>query len=261
MPREYRDAASQGVPGQIRAARKAKGLTGVELAKVIGVTPAYISLIETGAKVPRVRKAVAIAVALGLEPKELRSWVLLEREKKDELALTRKGASSPRSKSAEPTLRPKLRSTPDATGKAPIGMAELPILDLNQAGRSSFASRGRTGFLVDFRVLPRGTGKAFASQVGEQEVARAAPDVVAGDWVVVTPAGRRLQPKRIYVLRVGSKTFLGRVIEKAGTVAILGGPLGEAHLVEVGETGRDQLILGQVEAVIRSYSTARIAGP
>jgi transcriptional regulator with XRE-family HTH domain len=68
---------SRGLPvhERIRRRREARSMTGVELAKAAGVSPAYISLIEKGVKIPAEEVAEAIARALEDEPELYRAWV------------------------------------------------------------------------------------------------------------------------------------------------------------------------------------------
>lgn len=55
---------------KLRAMRKQKGLTQLELAKKIGVSESYICQIENG-KMISIKKLDKLAKALGCEPKDL----------------------------------------------------------------------------------------------------------------------------------------------------------------------------------------------
>ena len=55
---------SESIPPRVRRRREAKGISGVDLARRIGVSPAYVSQIEKGVRVPDVPVAVRIAHAL-----------------------------------------------------------------------------------------------------------------------------------------------------------------------------------------------------
>lgn len=55
---------AKAVGQKIRAAREQKNLTQEELAALVDISPAHISIIERGAKVPRLDTFVAIANAL-----------------------------------------------------------------------------------------------------------------------------------------------------------------------------------------------------
>ena len=61
----------------LRRAREARGLTTREVATRIGVSPGFITLIETGRKRPGAETARALAGALGLPEEPLLAWVEL----------------------------------------------------------------------------------------------------------------------------------------------------------------------------------------
>lgn len=59
-----RATLSRAMPTRVRNRREGKGLSGADLARRIGVSPAYVSQIEKGIRVPDVSVAVRIASAL-----------------------------------------------------------------------------------------------------------------------------------------------------------------------------------------------------
>lgn len=56
---------------RVRGLRRAKGLTQEALARSLGLSVAYVSLIERGGRNPPVTTVVAIAHALGVKPREM----------------------------------------------------------------------------------------------------------------------------------------------------------------------------------------------
>lgn len=74
-PRYAPGAEADLVPRIIRMLRTRLGLTTSELARRVGITPAFVSLIERGRKRPGEETAVRLARALGLEPGTLLSWI------------------------------------------------------------------------------------------------------------------------------------------------------------------------------------------
>jgi transcriptional regulator with XRE-family HTH domain len=72
--------ATSPIPERIRNRRNRLGMTGAELAKRIGVSPSYVSLIESGAKIPSASVAEKIARALRDSPDLYRAWVLSSRQ-------------------------------------------------------------------------------------------------------------------------------------------------------------------------------------
>ena len=56
---------------RVRGFRRAKGLTQEALARSLGLSVAYVSLIERGGRNPPVTTVVAIAHALGVRPRAM----------------------------------------------------------------------------------------------------------------------------------------------------------------------------------------------
>lgn len=56
---------------RVRGFRRARGLTQEALARSLGLSVAYVSLIERGGRNPPVTTVVAIARALGVSPREM----------------------------------------------------------------------------------------------------------------------------------------------------------------------------------------------
>ena len=73
---DQRDQDSGQIPihTRIRNRRQERGLAAYELAKRVGVSPSYVSLIEKGVKVPSEEVAGKLAVALDDDPELYRAW-------------------------------------------------------------------------------------------------------------------------------------------------------------------------------------------
>ena len=65
----------QTIPQRIRKYRERQQIAGYQLAKMAGISPSYLSLIENGQKLPSVEVAERIARALGDDPEVYRAWV------------------------------------------------------------------------------------------------------------------------------------------------------------------------------------------
>ena len=61
----------KAVGQRIKAARERKNMTQEDLAALIDISPAHISVIERGTKIPRIDTFAAIANALGVSADEL----------------------------------------------------------------------------------------------------------------------------------------------------------------------------------------------
>ena len=62
----------KAVGQRIKTARERKNMTQEDLAALIDISPAHISVIERGTKIPRIDTFAAIANALGVSADELR---------------------------------------------------------------------------------------------------------------------------------------------------------------------------------------------
>ncbi len=58
-------------PPRIKEVRKAKGITQTALAKAMGVSPGYLSMLESGQKALTPRRLLACATALDVNPSDL----------------------------------------------------------------------------------------------------------------------------------------------------------------------------------------------
>jgi transcriptional regulator with XRE-family HTH domain len=65
----------QTIPRRIRKYRERQEIAGYQLAKMAKISPSYLSLIESGQKLPSVEVAVRLAEALGDDPELYRAWV------------------------------------------------------------------------------------------------------------------------------------------------------------------------------------------
>lgn len=70
-PRNARKDVLRRLGERVRGFRRARGLTQEALARSLGLSVAYVSLIERGGRNPPVTTVVAIARALGVSPREM----------------------------------------------------------------------------------------------------------------------------------------------------------------------------------------------
>ena len=67
LPRQYNVDGPEELGRRIRAARKAQGLTQVDLAEIAGVGPRFLSELERGKDTVRLGLALKIARLVGLD--------------------------------------------------------------------------------------------------------------------------------------------------------------------------------------------------
>jgi transcriptional regulator with XRE-family HTH domain len=69
--RDLRKEVLRRLGERVRGLRRTRGLTQEALARSLGLSVAYVSLIERGGRNPPVTTVVAIARALGVSPREM----------------------------------------------------------------------------------------------------------------------------------------------------------------------------------------------
>jgi transcriptional regulator with XRE-family HTH domain len=123
---EYTDGDSP-IPERIRNRRIRLEMTGAELAKRIGVSPSYVSLIESGAKIPSPSVAQKIARALRDSPDLYQAWVLSARQGGWRQAL--RSSHYWRAYSTDPRSLERVASGEDVPDLAGLVGDELPDVD------------------------------------------------------------------------------------------------------------------------------------
>ena len=254
------------VARSLRAARERRGLTTRELAARIGVSPAFITLIETGRKRPSAENARALAKVLGLPEEPLIAWVemggrydrrmnatKLIGEYLRAMARHRPAADPPR---AEPDssqrlegARHMLYSLSKATDRGEMPAATRLIGALGALGRNvqpapllaEGADPGRGGspwdlaedtVVIDRNLLPAQTADDLWAYRISDAGARHAPDTLAaGDVVVLTREVWPLIGGAVYAVWLEGRVELSRVSAKEESLVVL--LAGEVELIRL----------------------------
>ena len=232
---------------RIRNRRTSMGLAGYELAKQAGISPSYLSLIESGAKVPSEEIALALAKALEDNPDLYVAWAQAGRLRdvpkhmaqlgmlrrligradsrrrvhsgedlrdEDEIALPATFArASVRSQSwrarvEEPLLEALVSERQDTL--------EVPLLaDGSDPGTDPAASPGVVETLhIDRRLLPPDVERPFAYRPGPAAIAGLEDALAPNDTVLLTSrVDLPLVPSAIYAVRSKDGVVLTRVIQ------------------------------------------------
>jgi transcriptional regulator with XRE-family HTH domain len=284
---EGSSSANLPIPARIRRRREDRGMTGAELARRVGVSPAYISLIETGAKVPRVGKAAEIALALDDEPAVYRAWAMaarggnagqsltdlergaywasdrtLRKWLKDGEDLTVMRAEMGRETLPESRAEAQIRPTQQvATHRAhravaPARVLEVPVLEPGVdpgSGPGIPEALVVDRLLVDLRLV-RGERlvRPFAFLAGGGTTERLQGEARPGDWVVINSAAGKPAPEAIYAVRLGRKIVLSRVVTKGVTLLLMPGQgQRNVEVIDLGEGGVLPHLAGRVALVVR----------
>ena len=270
------------VNARIRARRAQLGLTGVELALRSGISPSYVSLIESGAKVPDEDVAAGLARVLGDDEDLYRAWARGARLGPEKLELlNRLGAASrtpaymslvesghalPRLPDADDAedLASRMREVagrlttpaPSATRRGdPTAVVSVPVLaegsdpavlDAAETGRSLVDT-----VLIDRRLVGPSASGLFACDVAPGAMKHLRGAALPGDRIVFQrPA--QLAPDRICAVRSPTGILLSRVLFNGRTLLLLPGE-GESGFesIEVPEKALAHVVVGSHVLLIR----------
>ena len=243
--------SSLPLPERIRRRRLSLNLAGQELAERAGVSPAYISLIEKGVKIPSQDVAEAIARALKDEPELYRAWAQSGRTGDMETAWAQ--LHNARRYYRDASLRRRLASGADLPEEAPprehfavpdnrfeaeegrdwslaarrprdTGLLEIPVLE---DGDDPGPGPIHPDVVVDvLRLDPRVLGRAvplrpFAFRLSEDAIERVRDLFRPGDWVVLDSRPGELTADRVHAVRFMGRVILSRVLAKRDSLLLL----------------------------------------
>ncbi len=208
---------------RIRVRREALGLSATELAERAGITPAYISVIESGARIPSEEVAVRLAQVLDDDQELYLAWAdardvkdlprYLQRMKKllhlrsDPVARERFGAGI--------NLKETVSDVDD--------MAPVPVLeDGFDPGDDPMNATGVQGTIpLPEQVLPPSVVGPFAYRPGEEAVLRVSNEVAPGSLVVLSTRPGPLDAKHIHAVRHQGRVILSRVLDRGDSMLLL----------------------------------------
>ena len=259
-------ALGGSMPARVRNRREAKAISGADLARRIGVSPAYVSQIEKGIRVPDIPVAMRIANALDDD-----AWTRLYRSDRfEDDALfgraVRSGEDIPPARGKEMALHA-LRNEPMAAMGAPhFDASEGPAAPMPRGAPAPRPARAREegrplvtapvlepgrdpgerdevpgqlridSMVIDPRLLHGARlGRPFVFRADEEVSRRVRDRVAPGDLVIVS---RDLEdgapvPGRVYAMRHGGRVFLARLARFGEKFLVQPGP-GETEMVDVG---------------------------
>lgn len=267
---------------RIRTLRARRGLTGLELARRVGVSPSYVSLIEHGEKVPS--EDVAVRIAQALEDREdlYRVWAATarmdEKTRTALLSLTRE----------DPDVRPYLEldaaeSAPRTARPPPHIVANgepPPLLELFRAEalsrvvpvpllvRAEFDTRSeepadgdvQAVLAIDGALVGRSPPERLvALKVDEENSRRVRSWLQPGDVTLLERDPGTIDGSRIHLCRIpgqASKFARLSLSEDGGTLWLLPDPTDNAPPERVDLASRDEIsgvVAGTVLLAIRRW--------
>ena len=286
--RTRRGRTERPLPLHRRITHRREGLklTAYQLAERVGISPSYVSMIETGKKVPAEDVAMRIAQVLGDDPELYGAWAHDAREDlrstlthlnrasryRDSQELQNRLARGDDVDTWEEFDQPfplstDSSSTPSANAAAAghPDFISIPVLeDGADPGPDPVASDHVVEVLqLHARMLPDRPERPFAYRPAVTMVRRVHPLIHAGDLVILDAARTRISPETVQAVRFRGAITLSRVVVKGHALLLL--PAGDSSDFDVvdldGPDALDLLLAGTVVVTIRNWTTRNLRRP
>jgi transcriptional regulator with XRE-family HTH domain len=278
---------------RIRELREERQLPAYRLAEMARISASYLSLIESGEKVPSEEVAVAIATALGDDPDLYRGWSHAGgREGLGELLSSLRSyaryTSGSESDEAIAYARQTMGDRPgdqvadlkqflgdvresrlvageatDVEESAPEdAVIRIPLFEED----ADPAANARPIEIVhlDRRMLPAGGAeRPFAYRPGPEALSRAGGLIEPGELVVLSSRPGNLDPQSVHAVRFEGRIVLSRVLFKGNALLLLP-PEGssEFDIIEIDDRSElDDKIAGTVVLTVRDWGAKEEATP
>lgn len=294
-----RNEALAGLPihERIRELREERQLPAYRLAEMAGISPSYLSLIESGEKVPSEEVAVAIATALGDDPDLYRGWShaggreglvqLLdsltsyvhytsgpERDQAVALAKQAVDPGSMRDVDIERFLgsaRAMQEVHDGATASIEPSVFEDAVLPtsiavpLFEEGADPVDDPAPVEILrLDRQLFPvGGAERPFAYRPGPGALSRTGKLIKPGELVVLSSRTGNLDPQSVHAVRFEGRVVLSRVLFKGNALLLLP-PEGssEFDIIEIDSRAElDFKIAGTVVLTVRDWGAREETPP
>lgn len=266
------------IPRRIVEKREALGLAAYELAKRAGISASYLSLIESGQKLPSEKVAVDLARALGEDPDLYRAWVETGGEPDLEARVDRlermrsfresgggmrdwqRGRMARRRVELEDTSPPFLaREVLELRLPGPPEMLRVPLLDegADPGPGASRAAASRETISIDPGLLDEGADPArlFAYRVSAKSIGNVSDAVSPGDVLVFAADPAGVDPAAIYAVRFRSRIVLSRIAYTKPTLFLMPGQPGQSPTaIPVDPRELRGALAGVVVAAIRTFT-------
>lgn len=236
----------------IRSRREELGWSGARLAGELGLSPAFVSLVESGNRLPRLSRARELAEKLELDPDLLTRLVLDERYRLV-------SSSSPPSASWPDSQRvsssaPWSRLTSEQPPSPMAGAAEVPLLELRRLLDWKGPDSVRETVAVPTGLLRGPAGLHVVVRITAADAPSVDPSLVPGDLVVIL-LGHEVRSGALHLASTGRGARLGRVGRLGDAYALLPGtPQDEVVMLESGERAIANAVVGRAVALMRQLS-------
>ena len=247
-----RDVTKRAMGQRIRSRREALDLSATELAKRVGITPAYISVIESGDRIPSVSVALRLAEVLGDDQDLYMAWAQA-RDVKDLPRFLKRMNRLLHFRSD-----PGMRETLGAEIEAPTMMEPEPrtdmvpvpvLLDGFDPGDDPMNADGVEGTIpLPEQVLPSGVVGPFAYRPGSDAVERVRNEIKSGSLVVLSTRPGPLDAEHIQAVRHEGRVILSRVLERSDSMVLLHDS--DSSKVEVVDLDPGEVILDRIAGTV-----------
>jgi transcriptional regulator with XRE-family HTH domain len=259
--------------------RNAKGFTTRTLAEKLGVSAAFVSLVENGQKTPSDEVAQEWAKALDVNPNIFAAWARSKRRSDPQNMML--GEAEYRYLQNDPNVQVQMADIDQ------IGFESIPS-DRTELRQRQLELRlePKEGVLrvplIPERADPDADPKPleyvtvqeellqgerlvrpFAYRLSPQGVLRVSRTLHPGDYAVISREQRSIEPQEIYAVRVRKQIVLSRVIEKGPSLLLMSDQgQGDIDIVNSEDGKTRSLIVGKVVVAIRAlqYSVVKPSG-
>ena len=289
---QVRDDQGRTIPQRIRDLREERGQPAYSLAKRVGISASYMSLIENGEKIPSESVALQLARELGDDPELYLAWVhgarlshpertlrglrryspgRRPRHLRDEVASSMReeldqlpaDVAESRLPRASRRLARFLDGEPDPDfsidlvqelGSFIPNIFEVPVLGPDDPPEGAVVET----YWLDPRLLPDEVNRegVYAYRVTEPIARRVSDRLEIGDLVVLSPSvDRKPSPDRIHAVKIKSDGVILSRIQRMGTrLILLPGPRAtDVEIIDLGPKKRmEGVVVGTVVAIVRT---------
>ena len=256
MSRPAAEIPIPSLPARIRNRRIQLGLTGGELAERAGISTSYVSLIETGARVPDAEVAAGLARALGDDEALYRAWARAARLGLDDLVLLRELERVARTPAYSSLVESGQELPPSGASAAGTGeeaegvdlsarlrdvasrlmpersagglrpdVVGIPVLaeGADPGGPASRAGIVKDWLFLDRRLIGKDDPRhLFAYEVTADAMKHLGGLAAPGDRIVFRQGGA-VAPDRICAVRTGAGIVIARVLLRGEVLLLLPG--------------------------------------
>ena len=258
------------IPRRIRSKREERGLAAYQLARMVGISPSYLSMIESAQKLPSITVATRLAKVLRDDPELYRAWA----ESGDDPDLEGRMVRMEKMRSVQtPGKRSRQRSpdlwlsavnediTLDAESAVPPispGPIRIPLLptDGDPDDLSAYDDTELESIQLDRQLLPDDVESLFAYRAEPAMIERVPQLISPGDVVVLAPAGEGVDPAAVYAVRLKGRIVLARLVYHEPLLLLTASdPYAEPVSIEAGSPRRlARALAGVVVTTVRTWS-------